>query len=215
LIALKAELAGKLIAIAPERAAAEIRDVENVTRDALREVRAAIGGYRSEGLPAELARARLTLEAAGVRPEYFIVPLSLPAAAEAALALAVREAVTNVVRHAGATACHITLERRGEAVRLEVADDGRGAADAALASGGMGLRVMRERLSGLGGQVEIESAAAAAGGTRLCVTLPNCARAAEPAPAATAVPAEAVKAAGEVAGVAAPQAAQWAVEPGR
>ncbi len=174
LIALKAELAGKLLAISPERAAAEIRDVETVTRDALREVRAAIGGYRSEGLPAELARARLVLEAAGVRPEYFIMPLALPAAAEAALALAVQEAVTNVVRHAGAAVCSITLERREGAVRLEIADDGRGGAAAAVAGAagaGMGLRAMRERLAGLGGQFEI-SAVGEAGGTRLVITLP-------------------------------------------
>jgi two-component system sensor histidine kinase DesK len=171
-IALKAELAGKLIATSPERAAAEIRDVESVTRDALREVRAAVAGYRSEGLPAELARARLALEAAGVRAEYFTLPVQLPPAAEAALALAVREAVTNVIRHAGATVCRITLDRLPGITLLEVADDGRGGA--AENRGGSGLRAMRERLSGLGGQVELRPAAggAAAAGTCLAITLP-------------------------------------------
>ncbi len=173
-ITLKAELAGKLLAISPERAATEIREVERVSRDALREVRSAVAGYRSEGLPAELARARLALEAAGVRPEYFTLPVALPADAEAALALAVREAVTNVIRYAGAAACRITLERRGDAVVLEIADDGRGGARAEGGTG-TGLRAMRERLAGLGGQLEIRSGPAAgeAGhGTRLHVTVP-------------------------------------------
>jgi two-component system sensor histidine kinase DesK len=174
-VALKAELAGKLLATSPERAAAEIRDVEAVTRDALREVRGAVAGYRSEGLPAELARARLALDAAGVRTEYLTMPLTLPAAAEAALALAVREAVTNLIRHAAATTCRITLERRGEVVVLEVADDGRGGAREG-AGVGIGLLAMRERLSGLGGKLELHSPAAATGegarGTRLIVTIP-------------------------------------------
>jgi two-component system, NarL family, sensor histidine kinase DesK len=173
-IALKAELAGKLLAISPERAAAEIREVERVSRDALREVRSAVAGYRSEGLPAELARARLALDAAGVRPEYFTLPVTLPADAEAALALAVREAVTNVIRYAGAATCRITLERRGDAVVLEVADDGRGGAREEGGTG-TGLRAMRERLAGLGAQLEIQSGPAAgeAGhGTRLLVTVP-------------------------------------------
>jgi two-component system sensor histidine kinase DesK len=173
-IALKAELAGKLIAAEPERAAAEIRDVESVTRDALREVRAAVAGYRSEGLAAELARARLALDAAGVRAEYFTLPVELPPAAEAALALAVREAVTNVVRHAGATVCRITLDRLPGATLLRVADDGRGGARESAA--GSGLRAMRERLSGLGGTVEIhpeEVGAAEDRGTCLTILLPH------------------------------------------
>jgi two-component system sensor histidine kinase DesK len=176
-IALKAELAGKLLPGSPERAAAEIREVERVSRDALREVRSAVAGYRSEGLPAELARARLALDAAGVRPEYFTLPVTLPAAVEAALALAVREAVTNVIRHADAASCRITLERRGDTVVLAVADDGRGGARHEGGTG-TGLRAMRERLAGLGGRLEIQSGPAAgeageAGhGTRLLVTVP-------------------------------------------
>jgi len=176
-IALKAELAGKLVTVSPERAAAEIRDVERVTREALREVRAAVAGYRSEGLPAELARARLALETAGVRPEYFALPVTLPAAAEAALALAVREAVTNVIRHAGAATCRITLEARGDMVVLEVADDGRGGAcDESGIGAGSGLRAMRERVEGLGGRLEVDapaSPAEGARGTRLVVTVPR------------------------------------------
>ncbi len=192
-IALKAELAGKLMATSPERAAAEIHDVETVSRDALREVRSAVAGYRSEGLTAELARARLALDAAGVRAEYFTLPVQLPPTAESALALAVREAVTNVIRHAGASVCRITLDRLPGATLLEVADDGRGGAGE-KPGGGSGLRAMRERLSGLGGQVEIHPPAGGApgGGTCLTITLPH-----RPAPAAEANAEAAAGAAGK------------------
>jgi two-component system sensor histidine kinase DesK len=229
-IALKAELAGKLMTVSPERAAAEIRDVERVTRDALREVRGAIAGYRSEGLPAELARARLALEMAGVRPEYFTMPLKLPAAVEAALALAVREAVTNVIRHAAASICRITCEQRGEAVVLEVADDGRGGAREGAGSG-TGLLAMRERLSGLGGRLEVRPAAEGAegaqgvgdaegaggagegSGTRLVITVPFYADAAAPG-SGTATAAEMAPAAPAGTGTAA-AAPSLAAGPGR
>ena len=77
-------------------------------------MRTAIAGYRSEGLQAEMGRARLALESAGVRLEYFAQPVELDPARETVLALALREAVTNVVRHAGARTCRITLEQTAE-----------------------------------------------------------------------------------------------------
>lgn len=165
LITLKAELAGKLVERDPERAGREIREVERISREALREVRTAIAGYRSEGMPAELARARLALEAAGVRIEYFTQPVALAPAQETVLALALREAVTNVVRHAGAGTCRITLEQTAGETRLEVSDDGRGGS----APEGIGLASMRERVEGLGGRLErrVET------GSSLLITLPR------------------------------------------
>ena len=165
LITLKSELAAKLLARDPERAEAEIRDVERISREALREVRSAIVGYRSEGLPGELARASLALEAAGVRLEYFAAPLELPPMKETVLSLALREAVTNVIRHARARTCRITLEQTEEETRLEVRDDGRGVAEPA----GVGLSAMRERVEGLGGRLERR----VEGGTVLAVALPR------------------------------------------
>jgi two-component system sensor histidine kinase DesK len=164
LITLKSELAGKLIQRDPERAGREIGEVERISREALREVRAAIAGYRSEGLQAELARARLALESAGVKLEYFTQPVELEPARETALALALREAVTNVVRHSGAHTCRIALEARDGEVRLEVRDDGRGG----LAQEGTGLSAMRERVEGLGGRVERREDS----GTTILVNLP-------------------------------------------
>jgi two-component system sensor histidine kinase DesK len=165
MITLKSELAGKLVERDPERAGREIREVERISREALREVRAAIAGYRSEGLQAELGRARLALESAGVRLEYFAQPLKLDPARETVLALALREAVTNVIRHAGAQTCRISLEQTAEDTRLEVRDDGRGSS----APEGIGLASMRERVEGLGGSLErgVET------GTSLRIVLPR------------------------------------------
>ena len=165
LITLKAELAGKLLARDPERAGREIREVERISREALREVRTAVAGYRSQGLPAELARARIALEAAGVKPEYFAEPLELEPAQETALALALREAVTNIIRHAGAATCRITLEQTAAETRLEVRDDGRGGS----APEGIGLASMRERVEGLGGRLERRAET----GTSLRIVLPR------------------------------------------
>jgi len=164
-ITLKAELAGKLVERDPERAGREIREVERISREALREVRSAVAGYRSEGLQAELGRARLALESAGLRWEYFAQPVALDPGAESVFALALREAVTNVVRHAGAGTCRITLEQTGEETRLEVRDDGRGGS----APEGIGLASMRERVEGLGGRLERRAET----GTSLLIVLPR------------------------------------------
>jgi two-component system sensor histidine kinase DesK len=166
LITLKAELAGKLLHREPERAAAEMRELERISRQALREVRSAVAGYRSEGIDGELARARLALEGAGVQCELLVSPVALARAQETVLALALREAVTNVVRHAGATTCRVRLAPTGGGgVLLQVEDDGRGG----VGPEGVGLSAMRERVEGLGGRVERHGE----GGTRLLVTLPH------------------------------------------
>lgn len=163
-ITLKSELAGKLVERDPERAGREIREVERISREALREVRTAIAGYRSEGLPAEIARARLALEAAGVKLEHFAQPVEPGPARETVLALALKEAVTNVIRHSGARTCRISLREEDGEVRLEVRDDGRGGA----APFGIGLSSMRERVEGLGGRMERRGEE----GTALIVALP-------------------------------------------
>jgi two-component system sensor histidine kinase DesK len=171
LVALKAELAGKLVDRDPARARREIGDVERVSREALQQVREAIRGYRAS-LADELARARTLLVAAGVEPAIDAEPVAAPRAVDETAALALREAVTNVVRHAGARTCRVTVRADDATLRLEVADDGRGAT-----AEGNGLRGMRERVEALGGTV----ARRADRGTTLTITLPT----AEDAPLAT------------------------------
>ena len=173
-VVLKAELACRLMGQGtPEatlRAAAEIADVERTARTALAEVREAIGGYRSRGLVAEVEQARQTLDAAGVRLVCKEEPPTLRAREETVLSLIVREAVTNIVRHAHATECTMAFATTPDGFALlEVADNGHAAPTGSTPlREGNGLRGMRERVQELGGRFRIESQA----GTRLVIELP-------------------------------------------
>ncbi len=165
MITLKSELAAKLVASEPERAEHEMREVEQTSRQALAEVRRAVQGYRSHNLRGELASARLALETAGVGVVVDSRPHDLPPEVEAVAALALREAVTNVVRHSRAHSCTISYRQERGLFRLSVVDDGKGLRDDGE---GSGLAGMRERVEGLGGELEVRSHK----GVRLTVTLP-------------------------------------------
>ena len=164
LIVLKSELAAKMAGRDIERARTEILDVERISRDALSQVRSVVGGYRSRGLSAEIDDARRALSAAGVSLEAELAPASLTPLQEAVLALAIRESVTNVVRHANASRCRIALVLDSIAMTLTIADDGRGTA----APAGYGLTGMRERVESIGGTLSVERD----GGTRVSITIP-------------------------------------------
>ena len=163
-VVLKSELAQKLIARDPSRAAAEMGDVERIARDGLAEVRQAITGYRSSGLAEEIDRMRDTLVAAGIDATIDSRTMPLAPAQETALSLALREATTNVIRHAAATRCHVRFYAQDGSVLLEVEDNGRGG-DAPF---GNGLTGMRERIQALGGVLRRETGH----GTRLLIKLP-------------------------------------------
>jgi two-component system sensor histidine kinase DesK len=172
-IVLKSELAGRLMERDPKRAAAEIADVESTARTALAEVREAIGGYRAKGLAAELAAARRTLDAAGVSLTYEADALAservLDATEETVLSLAVREAVTNIVRHAEATECRMRLATTKDGFHaLLVEDNG----CHAVTHEGNGLRGMRERVQALGGRFSLKCGLMQGQGTSLLVELP-------------------------------------------
>jgi two-component system sensor histidine kinase DesK len=164
-VVLKSELAGKLIGGGEaQRARREIGEVEQIARQALGEVREAIRGYRADGIAAEIARARRALEAAGVKLEWEACSLRLAPAHESVVSLVLREAVTNILRHAGATNCRLELAADDRGTHLTVHDNGRGASKYT----GNGLRGMRERVEALGGRLEIDSRQ----GTRLRVEIP-------------------------------------------
>src|SRR5205807_1521016 len=114
--------AGKLMDRDAERAGKEIREVEQISRQALSEVRDTIRGYRSRGLEAELAQAKSTLETAGLAVKCETSRVALPALQESVLSMAVREAVTNVVRHAHARTCTLRLEQRNGSCYLAIED---------------------------------------------------------------------------------------------
>ena len=159
LITLKAELAGKLLGRDATACANEIRDIETSARHALGEVRAAIGGYRQTGLAQELVNARTALAAAGVELSIDIQSFAMPAAAESVLALALREAVTNIVRHADATRCSVSVALEHAVMVLRVEDNGKVLDDAALIRHGNGLAGMRERAAALGGRLALKAGA--------------------------------------------------------
>ena len=173
LITLKSELAGRLLPDAPERAAEEVQDVERVAREALREVREAVSGYRAPTLSSELAGAREMLSAAGIRCRIEKEAGHLAPSVDAVLAWTVREGVTNVIRHSRARDCEIRIRQEAGAVHAEVLDDGRGgpAKDGADPSpAGSGLSGLAERVAASEGR--LEAGPNPEGGFRLAVALP-------------------------------------------
>ncbi len=152
-IAVKAELAGRLLEADPGRAGVEVADLERLAREALADVRSTVGAYREITLATELASARTALRAAGVAAELPIGDLELPPPRSELFGWAVREGVTNVVRHSGARRCVIRVGRD----EVEVLDDGRGPlADGAGAEHpGHGLLGLRERAERLGARVVV------------------------------------------------------------
>jgi two-component system sensor histidine kinase DesK len=163
-VVLKSELAQKLMSRDPARAQQEIAEIERISRQGLAEVREAITGYRSTGLAAEIEHVRETLTAAGIDTTIEARSIKLAPAQETALSLALREATTNVIRHADATKCHIKFYAQDGSALMEVQDDGKGDA----APFGNGLTGMRERIQALGGALQRDTAH----GTRLMITLP-------------------------------------------
>ena len=166
LVALKSDLAGRLIERDPHAARNEINDVSRVARDALAQVRRAVTGIRAAGLAAELASARLLLESDGVTLRYDAQEVALPADLETVLALSLREAVTNIQRHARATLAEVTLACSDGHVQLCIRDNGVGSA----AVPGNGLAGMRERVEARGGRLRIDSTLRQ--GTCVEITLP-------------------------------------------
>jgi two-component system sensor histidine kinase DesK len=146
-IALKSELARRLVKSAPGLAAHEVEDIETVARQALREVREAVAGYRQPTLAAELAGANEALAAAGIECRVDQDHTALPPAVEAVLAWTVREGVTNVMRHSQATRCAIRIMNKDRHASVEVVDDGRGG----IPEAGSGLRGLQERVVERGG----------------------------------------------------------------
>ncbi|HEX5961462.1 MAG TPA: sensor histidine kinase [Rhodanobacteraceae bacterium] len=173
MVALKSELAGRLVERDPRAARREIADVERVAREALSQVRSAVSGMRAAALASELASARLLLEAAGVQMEYWRDPRELPAEVESCLALVLREAVTNIQRHARANRVEVSVIAGAEQVVMRIRDDGHGGVN----ERGNGLTGMRERIAACGGGLEIESPRGHGTGIEVSLPLPDAWRA--------------------------------------
>lgn len=164
LIIVKSTLAGKLIDRHPEKAKDEIADIEKASRDAMAEIRSTLRGYSNYKISDEIQRAKLTLASAGILAESDTVEVSMSAAQESVVALIMREAVTNVVRHSHARRCRVSLATENGSCVLSVEDDGRGG----IQVEGNGLRGMRERIEALGGKLVRDTAS----GTKLKFEFP-------------------------------------------
>jgi two-component system sensor histidine kinase DesK len=156
LIALKSELAGRVIEADPARAAQEIRDVEQAARLALRDVREAVAGYRQPTLHAELDAARQLLAAAGIEVTIEAHVAGLDPATDAMLAWAVREGVTNVIRHSRASHCTVQVKHELSLIFVEIVNDGYcgKVPEGTQAGTGQGLIGLAERARSHGGRVE-------------------------------------------------------------
>ena len=165
LITLKMELSRKLFERDPQRSQRELAEAEQIARDALAQVRSAVTGFRATDLAAELASAHLLLESTRVNLRY-APPPPMPAWIAAGLAMVLREAATNIARHAQAAEASIAIHSTPTEVRMEVVDDGRGG----VSANGNGLAGMRERVEALGGSLRIESPKGR--GTRLDIHVP-------------------------------------------
>jgi len=154
MITLKSELAGRLIEKESARAAQEIHEIERVARQALREVREAVAGYRQQTLQGELESARQILEAAGISNTVEHTAGELPPGVDAVLAWMVREGVTNVIRHSRAQQCSIRITREDGIVRAEVVNNGYTTQKGSKSGTGSGLTGLAERVAAHRGRFE-------------------------------------------------------------
>lgn len=179
-IVVKAEAVRRLAPRDLDAALVHAADIETLGRHALQEVRQAAAGYRGNGLDDELARARDALQAAGIDVDIDLDPAVAPrASADPVLGWVVREATTNVVRHAAASRCDIRVARSSPGVRVSILDDGVGmprrhGPDAPDRSDGRGdltdtdgapsgLLGMTERVVAAGGTLEVSLGVGGAG----------------------------------------------------
>ena len=168
LITIKSQLARRLLPPGDASLVAnEIADIERVARESLQDVRHAVDGYRQPSFTSALAGARAALATAGIDSTIDVAMDSLPSAVDATLAWAVREGVTNVIRHSGAARCSIRLTRESREASLEITDNGPLAATTAP---GNGLRGLQERAAARGGRAA--AGPLPDGGFRVFVSVP-------------------------------------------
>jgi two-component system sensor histidine kinase DesK len=154
-IALKSELAERLFTIDPQGAARELAQMRTIAQQALDDTRAVVNDYRTVTVAVEVRNAAAILRSAGIDCAVQVDVSEIPAATGTVLAVAVREATTNLLRHSKATTASIELVTRGADAptggeyRLTVVNDGA----SPLRSGGTGLLGLAERVETAGGTV--------------------------------------------------------------
>ena len=157
-IALKSELAARLVDVAPDQTRTELDEVQSLARSALADVRATVNSYRELSLAGELARATSVLTSAGVRADLPLTVEVVDPELRELFAWVVREGVTNIVRHAHASLCKVKLTTDS----IEVADDGIGL-DSTGTGDGHGLEGLRQRCQDNGADLTIEAPSGGSG----------------------------------------------------
>jgi two-component system sensor histidine kinase DesK len=172
-IALKSQVARRMVRRDPDAAERELEEVESITQRSLAEVREAVAGYREITLAGELDGARSALAAAGIEASIRVEG-PLPEETGSVLAWTVREGVTNVIRHSGADRCEIVVRADHQMASVLITDDGRGSPSVPLfgrvGGPGSGLRGLGERIRAAGGR--LESGRAPGGGFQLAASIP-------------------------------------------
>lgn len=153
-IALKSELSERLLTIDIEAAREHIHQTRLIAKQALEETRSLVSGYRETVLENELTNAREVLSAAGAHCELSVVPLPANPETHKALAMTVREATTNILRHSDATLASITLAASPDGCTLTISNNGVMNQSSASKNAGTGLAGLRARVEALGGKLE-------------------------------------------------------------
>lgn len=170
MIGLKSDLAARLVTRDIDLALAEIKDIRQTASIALKEVRELVSDMRTVRFKDEIARVTQILKAAEI--ELFLVGdtelLQVPPLVEDVLSMCLKEAVTNIIKHSGATQCHISFIQNLREVHLIVQDNGAGLSEEELQQAGNGLKGMRERLEFINGTMRLEGD----GGTTLTISVP-------------------------------------------
>ncbi|WP_125099302.1 sensor histidine kinase [Leucobacter chromiireducens] len=153
-IALKAELAERTLASAPAQAAAQVGEIRLIAKEAMEETRSLVAGLREVGLTEELENASDVLTLAGAECRLTVTGMPTDPQLQRVLAFAVREATTNILRHAQASEAELTLTRARGGFLLLVSNNGVGSEPSESGDGavpGSGLAGLRERLAAVGG----------------------------------------------------------------
>jgi len=166
-ITLKAELANKLVEKDIERAKKEIVELENISRDALKQVREVVTGYRTSDLNTELAHAKYVLESNDINFKYQFEEVLMSDTVNKELAIILKELVTNILKHAQANKVNASISQNQDSVVMSLTDDGKGFSP--KPTNGFGLKGIEERIEKLAGKVSLQSD----NGSQFTITVPS------------------------------------------
>lgn len=171
LIGLKADLARRVMNSNPDAARNELKDVQQTARTALNEVRKLVSSMRSIRLKDEIVRVSEMLEVAQIQFDGVQLPKlkNITLLTENILSMCLKEAVTNIVKHSGATECSITIEQSQQEIQMRIRDNGHFKDYETCFDRGHGLVGMKERLEFVNGSLDIEID----NGTVFIIKVPN------------------------------------------